>query len=58
MSDLIVMVTITDCPTELFRIKSDVSEDQVQKHLEDTMDFNADRGDTFSIHDPFTLQIA
>ena len=57
MSDLIVMVTIRNCPPELFRIKSDVSDDQVQKHLEDTMDFDADCGDTFSIHDPFTLEI-
>ena len=51
----IVMVSIRNCPTELFRVPSDVSEDAVQLHLEATMGFDADRGDTFTIHDPFSL---
>lgn len=49
------MVSIRNCPTELFRVPSDVSEDAVQQHLEATMGFDADRGDTFTIHDPFSL---
>jgi len=57
MNKYIVMVSIRNCPVELFSISESTTEEQVKTHLETTMGFDEDRGDTFSIHDPFFLAL-